>query len=251
MRIQNKLINTYIGTSGWTYDHWKGIFYPEGLAKRRWFEYYVDQFSAVEVNATFYRNFKDETYHNWREQVGTGFRYVLKVPRLITHRKYLLNVKDEIQQFWKSACLLEDRLGAVLLQLPPQMPYDLARLQQAILAFGEPEKVAVEFRNKKWYAPELRRMLEDTGAIFCSVDSPTDHGMDWVTSGRGYIRLHGRGQWYGDDYDDQMLGEVKLLAERMAAQGAKEVFIFFNNDYHGYAPRNAKRLEEMIRGKKV
>src|SRR5512136_2995851 len=114
-----------IGTSGWTYDHWKGTFYPDGLAKSRWFDYYAEQFPAVEVNATFYRRFADQTYVKWLERAPAGFIYVLKAPKLITHRKYLVDAEEDIRLFWRSACILEDKLGLVLLQVAPGTPYDL------------------------------------------------------------------------------------------------------------------------------
>jgi len=231
-----------VGTSGWTYDHWKGTFYPEKLAKSRWFDHYATQFPAVEVNATFYRTFADQTYHKWRERAPAGFTYVLKVPKLITHRKYLADVGDEIRAFWRSAALLEDKLGLVLLQVAPGTPFDLERLRQAILAFGDPRRVAVEFRRRDWLNDETRALLADCGATFVSVDSPRTRPVDWITSQAGYIRLHGRSRWYSHDYTPEELDEIAEIARRMAANGAKTVYVFFNNDFEGYAPRNALTL---------
>jgi uncharacterized protein YecE (DUF72 family) len=99
----------FIGTSGWTYDHWKGCFYPEKLPKKDWFDYYAHRFSAVEVNATFYRSFKDEIYQNWRERAPGGFGYVLKVPQLITHRKFLVDAEEDIKAFYRSCTILGDK----------------------------------------------------------------------------------------------------------------------------------------------
>jgi uncharacterized protein YecE (DUF72 family) len=237
-----------IGTSGWTYDHWKGSFYPADLAKSRWFDYYAAQYPAVEVNATFYRTFADQTYLKWRERAPAGFTYVLKAPRFITHRKYLADAGDEIRAFWRSASLLEDKLGLILLQVAPATPFDLERLRQALLAFGDPRRVAVEFRRKDWLNDQTVTLLRDCGAAFVSVDSPRVRPVDWVTSQVGYLRLHGRSHWYSHDYTPAELDEIAETARHMAANGAKMVYIFFNNDFEGYAPRNALALMTRLPG---
>lgn len=231
-----------VGTSGWSYPHWKGVFYPEGWPKTKWFDYYTERFETVEVNATFYRAFGDHVYERWRDRVRGDFLYVLKVHRFITHRKYLESAEDEIGAFWRSASLLQDRLGLVLLQLAPNMPYDLERLRAALLAFPDPGRVAVEFRDARWFTGETRALLKEVGAVFCSADSPATKLLDWVTSATAYIRLHGRSRWYAHDYSHHELLEIAGLARRMAGAGAKTVFVFFNNDFRGYAPRNARAL---------
>jgi uncharacterized protein YecE (DUF72 family) len=137
----------FIGTSGWTYEHWKGDFYPETLPKKRWFDHYASQFSAVEVNATFYRAFSDTIYKNWRKRAPQGFGYVLKAPKLITHQKFLVGVEDDIKTFCESCALLGEKFESILLQVAPNMPYDLERLQTALLAFPDPHCLAVEFRR--------------------------------------------------------------------------------------------------------
>jgi hypothetical protein len=148
-----------IGTSGWTYEHWKGCFYPPDLPKSRWFEHYASQFHTVEINATFYRSFSDETYKKWKARAPQGFGYVLKAPQLITHRKYLLDVDADIAAFHRSCALLEDRFEMILLQVAPNMPIDPGRLQKALQAFPDPSKVAVEFRRPEWFTPETLSML--------------------------------------------------------------------------------------------
>lgn len=235
-----------VGTSGWSYPEWQGIFYPEAWPKRRWFEYYAKKFATVEVNATFYRTFKDQTYHQWREQAPAAFRYVLKVPRFITHRKHLIDAEEEIRSFWRSASLLADKLGLILLQLAPNSAYDPDRLKQALLAFGDSRKVVVEFRDQKWLTEEIKDLLKETGAVFCAVDSPKSELVDWVTSEVAYVRLHGRRQWYNYEYALPELREIATVARKMATLGAAKVYIFFNNDVNGYAPRNASALLQML-----
>jgi uncharacterized protein YecE (DUF72 family) len=138
--MSKEKVKFFVGTSGWSYAHWKEVFYPEDLPKSRWFEYYAKEFSTVEVNATFYRTFKDQTYHKWRDRAPEKFTYVLKAPRLITHRRYLEDVEEHIKRFWESASLLESKFGLILLQLAPNTPYDPDRLKKALLAFDDPNK---------------------------------------------------------------------------------------------------------------
>jgi uncharacterized protein YecE (DUF72 family) len=236
----------FIGTSGWTYTDWKGLFYPSGLPRSRWLEYYASQFSTVEINATFYGTFKDKTYRSWRDRVPPSFIYVLKAPRFITHRKFLLDVAPQIKTFWDSAVILGDKLGLILLQVAPDTPYDLERLERALLAFTDPHKIAVEFRHEKWLTQETYDLLARLGAVFCSADAPGSQIVDWLTSPVGYIRLHGRRRWYSDDYAEHELQEIAGLARQFVAKGAERVYIFFNNDYHANAPRNARRLAEIL-----
>jgi uncharacterized protein YecE (DUF72 family) len=237
----------FVGTSGWTYDHWRGRFYPQDLPKKGWFDYYSSQFSVVEVNATFYRNFKDQTYHNWRERAPQGFGYVLKAPRLITHRKYLVDVDDDIRAFYQSGSLLQDKFEMILLQVAPNTPYDLERLQVALSAFPDPGKVAVEFRRSEWLNPETMSLLRNVGATICNVDSPQQRVTGSLTSNWAYLRLHGRNRWYMYDYSDDELKEIADLARNLAVKGANRVYIFFNNDFEGYAPANARALQGLLR----
>ena len=235
-----------IGTSGWSYYHWKEIFYPPELPSTRWFDYYSKVFSTVEINATFYRNFKDKTFEKWRDQARKKFKYVLKAPKTITHIHYLKDVNDEIKEFWRKASILEDWLGLILLQLAPKTSYEPALLKDAILAFGDPSKVAVEFRNKQWLTDEIKKLLSEINAVFCNADSPKSELVDWVTSTEAaYIRLHGRKRWYSHDYSDAELENIAGLAKKFA-QKTKKVYVFFNNDVGGYAVKNALRLAELL-----
>lgn len=236
----------FVGTSGWTYDHWKGSFYPVDLPRKRWFDYYASHFSSVEVNATFYRTFKDETYLKWRECAPPGFGYVLKAPKQITHRKYLLDVEADIKDFCRSCGLLQEKFEMILLQVAPNMPCDLPRLQKALLAFPDPAKVAVEFRRSEWLSQSTLDLLRDVGATLCNVDSPQHRLGDLLTSSRAYLRLHGRKHWYSYNYSNEELGEIAKLSMELAMRGAQRIYIFFNNDFDGHAPANARTLMELL-----
>ncbi len=239
-------VQFYVGTSGWSYPHWYGVFYPQDWPKSKWFDYYCQHFSSVEVNATFYRWFKEQTYHNWYERAPEHFKYVLKAPKVITHRKYLKEVEEQILAFRKSAALLKEKLGLILLQLAPGTPYEPERLRQALAAFDLPGQVAVEFRHDRWLTRETRALLQEVGAVFCAADSPKTELLDWVTAETAYIRLHGRKRWYAYDYSPTELQEIAALVGQMTAAGARTFYIFFNNDFEGCAPKNARTLLQLL-----
>lgn len=236
----------WIGTSGWSYDDWKGKFYPEDCAKSHWLEYYTDEFNAVEVNATFYRSFPATTYTHWQEKAPDNFRYVIKLSRYITHRKYLLQVKTSIHRAEKSANILKDKLGLILMQLPPNMPYNLARLETAFAAFHDPSRLVVEFRDPKWLTDEVKELLIRYNVIFCNVDGPNSRINEWLTSNIAYIRLHGRKQLYKHNYTKAELEEVAEHLQNLVRKGAKELYVFFNNDYDAHAANNAKTLKLLL-----
>lgn len=243
------MIKPFIGTSGWHYDDWKVKFYPDKLPKAKWLEYYCTKFNTVEINATFYRFFKDETFHNWAQQTPEDFKFVLKAPQLITHRKYLKNCEDTIKEFSRSANLLEDKLGLILLQLAPKTIYDPEVLKKALLEFKDPKKVVVEFRSEKWLNEDIFIMLKELGVVFCSIDTPALHVNEIVTSETAYFRMHGRDQMYTYDYTDNDLIEISHVIKKVIEKGAKRVYAFFNNDVNCYAPKNALRLKEILNEK--
>lgn len=243
----NEKLHCYIGTSGWNYQDWRGIFYPPGLATQHWLGFYAEHFSSVEVNATFYRNFADKIYVKWRESVPLGFKYVLKVPRVVTHQNYLKNCQAVIQTFCRSAELLHDKLGLYLLQLAPTMPYDLEALYQAILTFDEPNKVVVEFRHPQWFTAEVYQLLKETGCIICKTDSPLSKLNYYSVGETAYLRLHGRTVWYDYIYTENELTEVTSGINKLFSHGTKKIFLFFNNTCHGQAVQNALTMKKNCR----
>jgi uncharacterized protein YecE (DUF72 family) len=156
----------------------------------------------------------------------------------------LQNVEVEIAEFWNSATVLGDRLALVLLQLAPSMPYDPLRLREALLAFGDPSRVVVEVRRAPWYTGEVRRILARLGAVLCNTDAPDSPLTEWLTSDVGYLRLHGRkaGEKYAYAYTKEELEGVAEVARRLTAEGARQVYVLFNNTMCGAAPHNAREL---------
>ncbi|RCK77221.1 MAG: hypothetical protein ANABAC_3646 [Anaerolineae bacterium] len=200
----------------------------------------------VEINATFYRNFRDQTYHNWYARTPDVFRFVLKAPRTITHVKHLQDVTEEIQTFDRSAHLLAEKLGLILLQIAPDTPYDLGRIGSALAAFSEPSKVAIEFRRPNWWAEDVLHLLQKFGAVWVNPDYPGHLLSDHLVTDVGYLRLHGRRCWYADPYTLDEIQEIARLAKQMLARDIKELYIFFNNTVNGYAARNALELQELL-----
>jgi len=215
------------------------------MGRAKWLAYYAEHFNTVEVNATFYRSFQDSVFKRWADQVPEDFRFVLKAPRLITHRKYLSGADNEIADFCRKAKLIRDRFGIVLLQLAPNTPIETGRLDSALAAFGD-TRVAVEFRDDRWMTVEVKTILEKRSVAFCAADSPKTHIMEWVTADTGYIRLHGRKAWYSHRYTDSELNDIAGHARSMMSAGAHTMYIFFNNDYRGYAIENALALNKIL-----
>lgn len=242
----NKKEKFIIGTSGWSYPDWRGIFYPNDLPRNKWFAFYAAQFNAIEMNATFYRFFPKKILKKWSDQAPDNFIYIMKVHRLITHRKFLLKTKTLIKKFCRLAALLEPKLGLILLQIAPSTPYDPERLRKALLAFDDPKKVVVEFRHEKWLTLEIKQLLSQLGCIFCIADSPKIKLKDWLSSDTAYIRLHGRKKWYDYNYSKRELKQIANFAKKLNKKGATKIYIFFNNDYEAYAVKNALYLRSLL-----
>lgn len=172
----------------------------------------------------------------------------MKAPKWITHRKYLMEAESDIDTFWQSASLLKEKLGMILLQLAPGTPYDPHRLKRALSAFQDSRYVAVEFRHKRWLTQETKSLLQEMGSTFCNADSPKSELNDWLTSDTAYIRLHGHEHWYGYEYSSQELKNISELVKKMESGGAEHVYVFFNNDINGFAPKNAMALMDMMMG---
>jgi len=163
---------------------------------------------------------------------------------LITHRKYLENVKEDIQKFDRSARLLAEKLGLILLQLAPATPYDVSRLAEALRSFQNPSSVAVELRSTKWITEDVLQLLRELQVTYCNPDSPRSPLNVVVTSPTLYLRLHGRRRWYADEYTVAELEEIYQRVLMVEELGVRTVYILFNNDFEGYAPKNALKLME-------
>ncbi len=235
----------WIGTSGWIYPHWRGVFYPEGLPPSRWFAHYAAHFDTVEINSTFYRLPSEVAFDRWREQAPPGFRYAVKANRYLPHVRRLKDCAEPLARFLDRARRLGDRLGPVLYQLPPNWSADPDRLA-AFAALLPPDRLHVfEFRDPRWWVEPIRATLARYSLSFCLFDMPDLTPPLWVTGPIVYIRLHGSTALYAGRYRRE---ELALWAERIRGflQAGREVYVYFNNDAFGHAVRNAMELREML-----
>ena len=227
-----------IGTSGWQYRHWDRSFYPAEVAKSAQLRFYADLFKVVEVNFTFYRLPEASAFRSWAEQSPDDFIFVVKASRFLTHMKKLKDPEEPVERLMSRARELGPKLGAVLLQLPPNMQRNEERLD-AVLTLLEDTKVAVEFRHDSWYTDGVREVLERHAAALCLADRGNRRlTPDWRTAPWGYLRFHAGLSSPPGCYDRDTLARwAELAASLWGPEG--EVYAFFNNDFHRCALRDA------------
>lgn len=234
----------HIGCSGWFYWRWRGDFYPEALPTSAWFAHYASHFETVEINASFYSWPTEATVKTWIRQAGHGeFVYTVKVCELITHIKRFEGTKTLVRDFGFIAQLLGARMGCFLFQLPPSFQYSAARLKAILSQLDHTRRNVVEFRHASWWNDDVFTAFRDTGTIFCSCSGPRLPDQLVRTADDIYIRLHGTEQWYRHDYSEQ---ELTVWAKRIQESGAKRVWAYFNNDYDGYATKNAMTFTSLL-----
>lgn len=240
-----RLAEVWIGTSGYVYRHWrKGVFYPPGLPAREELAYFARRFRTVELNNPFYRLPTAEMFDRWRDSTPADFQLSVKASRYITHIKRLRNVADELALFQERADHLGPKLGPVLFQLPPTQQLELGRLSEFLALLAKTRRWVIEFRHPSWHITEVYRLLTDHGVALCI---PVGGGLDpdrVTTASFTYIRMH-RGQEPGGGFtgDELVDWSAQIRALRVAG---KEVYTYFNNDWGGYAIRDAMRLKELL-----
>ncbi len=232
-----------IGCSGWNYAHWRnGVFYPPRLPSRRWLDFYAQHFDTVEVNNTFYRLPPPSTVEGWAAQAPPGFRYALKLGQFGSHRmklkdaaSWLPNHLDRVERLGKAA-------GPTLVQLPPRWRRNPERLDEFLAVAPKRYRWAVELREGSWLHEEVYEVLRRHRAALCIHDLLADHPWE-LTTDWTYIRFHGAGP--DGDYSPELLD---LWAERIGGflAGGADAWVYFNNDWHGFAPRNAQTLQRLL-----
>lgn len=234
----------WIGTSGWEYDHWRGAFYPSDLPKNRWLEHYVTHFDTVELNASFYRLPQAITFARWARRVPSRFRFAVKASRYLTHVRRLKDPDEPLDRLWSRARRLGGGLGPMLYQLPPRWLPNRERLE-AFLAALPPEPQAIEFRDRRWYRPEVMALLERAGVALCLHDMAGSATEPRPAGPFVYVRFHGAGAKYAGSYPD---AAIEAWAERAAVWAAegRPVWMYFNNDVGGHAVVDAARLRAAV-----
>lgn len=234
----------HIGTSGWSYKHWQGTFYPEEIKVKDNFSYYVKHFNTVEINNTFYGIPTEETFLNWKKKVPDDFIYVIKAYRNITHLKKLHDPSTSLPPFLDRVALLDKKLGAILFQLPPYMKVKPKTFEAFLKELPEKYRYVFEFRNPDWYKTEIYDLLKKYNCAFCIYElaghlSPIEVTADFV-----YLRLHGPGNKYQGSYPDETLQKWAQFCYEWSK--TKDVFVYFDNDEKGYAAFNALKLQEFV-----
>jgi uncharacterized protein YecE (DUF72 family) len=233
----------YIGTSGWTYNHWIKVFYPPDCPKAKWLEFYAAHFRAVELNASFYRLPKAQTFVNWRKRTPDDFLWALKASRYITHVRRLTEVAEPLERLYHAVEGLKEKLGPILFQLPPSLRFHEEVFGHFCSNLKKDRLHALEVRHASWEHQKAIDMLRDHNIALCASDTAGRYPyIEEDTASFIYIRLHGSQQLYASEYSEV---ELQAYAQKIR-QWAKDTYLYFDNDYHGYAVKNARRMQEII-----
>ncbi|NIP71826.1 MAG: DUF72 domain-containing protein [Gammaproteobacteria bacterium] len=235
----------HIGTSGWSYGHWKGPFYPEHLPNERMLEYYAEHFHCAEINNSFYHLPERHILEHWRDTVPKDFLFAAKASRYITHMKKLKDAHRTLPPFLDRMQILADKLGPILFQLPPRWSVNLERLNDFLDQLTDEFRYTMEFRDPSWFCPEVYDALAMHKVAFCIYDldrtiSPKEATADFV-----YVRLHGPDGPYQGRYTRRTLAGWAGAFNTWIG-GHKHVYCFFDNDDSGYAAINAAELQDML-----
>ncbi len=231
----------YIGCSSYATPSWKTLFYPDGLPKRKWFDYYSRHFNTYEYNGTFYRFPVVQNLLSWHDRVPDDFKFSVKVPRTITHIKRLERCGEEIKEFYLVAGEgFKNKLACILWQLPPGFSFSGDRLESVVRAMRPDFKNVVEFRHESWWRGEVFTKLSENGITFCNVSYPRLPAAIRPTTQTGYIRMHGTPRLFYSEYTKE---DVENLYREVNAAGFGEAYVYFNNTASTAAIINALQLK--------
>lgn len=236
----------WIGTSGWTYDGWRGRFYPQDVPKKRWLEWYGGQFSSAEINGSFYRTPSLEAVRAWRKQTPEDFLFAWKASKFITHWKRLSSKsRNSIALMATRLRVLGPKAGPVLFQLPARFEADLERLASFIRLLPRRYRYAFEFRHRSWYNNDVFNLLRKHDLALCLSDHH-DAPAPWkVTARHVYVRGHGPTGRYKGNYSDAVLRKWARSVRAWARQG-RTVYVYFDNDQKSAAPADARKLAGLL-----
>jgi uncharacterized protein YecE (DUF72 family) len=238
----------HIGTSGWTYDGWRGPFYPEGVPKKDWLRWYGGQFSTCEINGSFYRTPSLEAVRAWRDETPEGFVFAWKASKFITHWKRLGPTSPSSVKLLNTRLrALGHKCGPVLFQLPARFKADRERLAKFLKMLSK-RRYAFEFRDESWYEPKVFDLLREHDVSLCLSDH-RDAPAPWeVTASWVYVRGHGPTGEYKDRYSLITMRKWAAAMRRWKRRGL-DVYCYFDNDQKSAAPKDAKRLITMLERK--
>lgn len=248
----------YIGTSGWHYNDWIGRFYPKSVKGYKELTYHAQLFNTVENNSSFYRIASEQAYKTWDRMTPENYKFSLKLNKTITHVHHLQltpDVRERINYILETTQVLKSKLGAILIQLPASFKQDLPRLDVFLNFFTHevkrreyPLDIAIEFRNKGWFIPDVYALLKQYNVALVAAQSTRWPGVQRQTADVAYVRMHGPGRLFASSYSKKQLEEWAEYIHHLS-HSAKRVYVYFNNDFHGYAIKNAKQLQSILRAK--
>lgn len=233
----------YIGTSGWSYNHWIKRFYPEKLDKNEWLSFYSRYFNTVEINMSFYRFPSPAMLRVWYKKTPKDFKFTLKANRLITHNKKLKNADSLVKSFYSLTSLLKEKASCILFQLPPNLNKDIKRLDNFIKILPKKYDIAFEFRNESWFSDDIYDILRKNDIALCIVSGLGMPEVLKTTSDFSYFRFHGSERAYSSCYTDKQLKE---WAKKIRRLKTKRIYAYFNNDDNAYAVKNALELKNLL-----
>lgn len=244
MTVSDHAVRARVGTSGFSYREWRGSFYPEDLRDREMLSFYARRFDTVEINSTFYRMPTTDRLDDWAARVPEGFSFALKTPRRVTHHKKLRDTSDEMDHLVRTVSELDDKLGPVLVQLPPSLKKDLPLLRDFLSVFPEGFRAAFEFRHASWFADDVFDALAARETALVVADSGNEElpPVTVRTAPYGYARLR------REDYqDDDLARWARILTD----PGWDDLYVFFKHEEAGTGPRWARRFAEIVGGPEV
>ncbi|AWA30343.1 DUF72 domain-containing protein [Flavobacterium magnum] len=231
------------GCSSFNEANWKGVFYPEDLPRKAWFEYYCRFFNTYEMNGTFYKFPTEKTLANWYTKAPEGFRFSVKMYKGVTHYRKFVDCARELSGFYE-VCRnqLREKLGCILFQLPPSFHYSEARLQLLLDALDYSFTNAVEFRHSSWWQESVYEAFRKKGIVFCNVSYPAMPETLVATADTGYVRLHGVPKLFYSGYADATLHQ---LHHDLLEQHWEKAFVYFNNTASVEGIRNALSFDNL------
>lgn len=230
-------MQTWVGTSGFSYPAWRGSFYPEKMPTAKMLPYYAERLSTVEINNTFYRMPKAEVLAGWAASTPAAFRFAPKAPQQITHRQKLAGSAETVGYLLRTLAAFGDKLGAILFQLPPFLRKDVPRLQAFLSLLPDGTPAAFEFRHASWFDDEVYETLRSRKAALCIADAEELSTPFVATASWGYLRLRRQ------DYDEAALA---TWASRVAASPWTSAFVFFKHEDAGRGPRLAELFRKKL-----
>lgn len=234
----------YIGTSGWNYRMWQGLFYPENLSSTEYLRFYSEHFNTVEINSSFYHFPKVTTYKNWYSQTPEDFIFSVKAHRSITHIKKMVDIKEEWEKFLNGAQTLKEKLGIILFQFPASFrcnEENFERIENFLNSLCKTHpRIAFEFRHISWDNEKITELLKKHNAGWVIANSSRYPEIEKITGDFVYLRMHGPKELFASEYSDMDLRRLASRIEKWIK--TRDVFAYFNNDFYGYAVKNAKEL---------